>query len=224
MRKRNNQITIRLHPKHYKKLQKKAASENVNISEFIRKTIMRAEFYDLPDDDYAEMKQQVKEIYLEIKKIEFNLSYKRCLPTEILEKSLEYNIQIRDIIKHYHKRQDALGNSKKMPKWYKWTNNKRIENRLCIRFNDEEREKLDKLLTRTFVSQNTVIQRLCLGELIPIKKPEAYYDTLRYINDIGWIRLMSLYRYAEDSKIAWDKICDIQDVRDDAMRLIRDFI
>ena len=48
--------------------------------------------------------------------------------------------------------------------------------------------------------------------------------TLRYINDIGWIRLMSLYGYAENPQIAWDKICDIQDVRDDAMRLIRDFV
>ena len=221
MRKRNNQITIRLHPKQYKKLQKKATSENVNVSEFIRKTIMRAEFYDLPDDDYAEMKQQVKEVYLEIKKIEFNLSYERYLPTEIIEKSLEYNIRIRDVIKHYHKKQAALGNSNKMPKWYGWTKN---EHRLCIRFNADERANLDKLLTRTFVSQNTLIQRLCLGELIPIKKPEEYYDTLRYINDIGWIRLMSVYRYAEDPKTAWDKICDIQDVRDDAMRLIRDFV
>ena len=83
---------------------------------------------------------------------------------------------------------------------------------------------VNELLTRTFVSQNTLIQRLCLGELIPIKKPQAYSDTLRYINDIGWIRLMSLYHYAEDSKTAWDKICDIQDVRDDTMRLIRDFV
>ena len=223
MRKRNNQITIRLHPKHYKKVQKKAEKANMNISEFIRNTIMKAEFYDLPDEEYAEMKKRVGELHSLIKENEKQPSFERYLPTETLEKSLEYNIQIRDIIKHYHKRQDALGNSKKMPKWYKWTN-KRIENRLCIRFNDEEREKLDKLLTRTFVSQNTVIQRLCLGELIPIKKPEAYYDTLRYINDIGWIRLMSLYRYAEDSKTAWDKICDIQDVRDDAMRLIRDFV
>ena len=83
---------------------------------------------------------------------------------------------------------------------------------------------VNELLTRTFVSQNTLIQRLCLGELIPIKKPQAYYDTLKYINDIGWIRLMSLYHYAEDSKTAWDKICDVQDVRDDTMRLIRDFV
>ena len=60
--------------------------------------------------------------------------------------------------------------------------------------------------------------------MIPIKKSQAYYDTLKYINDIGWIRLMSLYRYAEDQKIAWDKICDIQDVRDDAMDLIGDFV
>ena len=221
MRKRNNQITIRLHPKHYKMLQKKAASENVNVSEFIRNTIMKAEFYDLPVEDYAEMKQQVKEVYLEIKKIDFHLSYERCLPMEMLEKSLECHIRIRDIIKHYHKKQDALGNSKKMLNSYKWTDK---EHRLCIRFNDNEREKLDKLLTRTFVSQNTVIQRLCLGELIPIKKPVAYYDTLRYINDIGWIRLMSVYRYAEDPKTAWDKICDIQDVRDEAMDLIRDFV
>ena len=35
---------------------------------------------------------------------------------------------------------------------------------------------------------------------------------------------MSLYHYAEDPKTAWDKICDIQDERDDAMRLIRDFV
>mgnify|MGYP003287634442 CR=1 FL=1 len=55
MRKRNNQITIRLHPKHYKKLQKKAKEENMNISEFIRKTVAEAEFYDLPDEDYAEI-------------------------------------------------------------------------------------------------------------------------------------------------------------------------
>ena len=224
MRKRNNQITIRLHPKHYKKVQKKAEKANMNISEFIRNTIMKAEFYDLPDEEYAEMKKRVGELHSLIKENEKQPSFERYLPTETLEKSLEYNIQIRDIIKYYHKKQDALANSKKMPKWCNWTNNKRIEHRLCIRFNDDEREKLDKLLTRTFVSQNTVIQRLCLGELIPIKKPEVYYDTLRYINDIGWIRLMSLYRYAEDPKIAWDKICDIQDVRDDAMRLIRDFV
>ena len=221
MRKRNNQITIRLHPKHYKKLQKKAASENVNISEFIRKTIMRAEFYDLPDDDYAEMKQQVKEVYFEIKKMEFKASYERCLSMESLDKSFELNLKIRDIIKHFYDKQAALGNSNKMPKWYGWTKN---EHRLCIRFNADERAKLNKLLTRTFVSQNTLIQRLCLGELIPIKKPQAYYDTLKYINDIGWIRLMSLYCYAEDPKTAWDKIYDIQDVRDDAMRLIRDFV
>ena len=221
MRKRNNQITIRLHPKHYKKLRKKAASENVNISEFIRKTIMRAEFYDLPDDNYAEMKQQVKEVYFEIKKMEFKASYERFLSMESLDKSLELNLKIRDIIKHFYDKQAALGNSNKIPKWYGWTKN---EHRLCIRFNADERAKLDKLLTRTFVSQNILIQRLCLGELIPIKKPEAYYDTLRYINDIGWIRLMSLYLYAEDSKTAWDKICDVQDVRDDAMRLIRDFV
>ena len=75
-----------------------------------------------------------------------------------------------------------------------------------------------------FEDVNTVIQRLCLGELIPIKKPVAYYDTQRYINDIGRIRLMSVYRYAEDPKSAWDKICDIQDVRDEAMDLIRDFV
>ena len=224
MRKRNNQITIRLHPKHYKKVQKKAEKANMNISEFIRNTIMKAEFYDLPDEEYAEMKKRVGELHSLIKENEKQPSFERYLPTETLEKSLEYNIQIRDIIKYYHKKQDALANSKKMPKWCNWTNNKRIEHRLCIRFNDDEREKLDKLLTRTFVSQNTVIQRLCLGELIPIKKPEVYYDTLRYINDIGWIRLMSLYRYADDPKTAWDNICDIQDVRDDAMRLIRDFV
>ena len=53
---------------------------------------------------------------------------------------------------------------------YKWT---KKEHRLCIRVDDDERAKLDKLLTRTFVSQNTIIQRLCLGELIPIKKPVA---------------------------------------------------
>ena len=83
---------------------------------------------------------------------------------------------------------------------------------------------VNELLTRTFVRKNTLIQRLCLGELIPIKKPQAYYDTLKYINDIGWIRLMSLYGYAENPQIAWDKICDVQDVRDDTMRLIRDFV
>ena len=221
MRKRNNQITIRLHPKHYKKVQKKAEKANMNISEFIRKTVMESEFYDLPNDEYIEMEQQVKEVYFEIKKMEFKASYERCLSMETLDKSLELNLKIRDIIKHFYDKQAALGNSNKMPRWYGWTKN---EHRLCIRFNADERAKLDKLLTRTFVSQNTLIQRLCLGELIPIKKPEAYYDTLRYINDIGWIRLMSLYRYAEDSKTAWDKICDIQDARDDAMRLIRDFV
>lgn len=221
MRKRSNQITIRLHPKHYKKLQKKAEKANMNISEFIRNIVMKTEFYDLPDEEYIEMKQQVKEVYLKIKKIEFEASYERCLSMEILDKSLECNLKIRDIIKHFYDKQKALGNSNKSPKRYGWTKN---EHRLCIRFNDDEREKLDKFLTRTFVSQNTVIQRLCLGELIPIKKPQAYYDTLKYINDIGWIRLMSLYRYAEDPKTAWDKICDIQDVRDEAMDLIRDFV
>ena len=140
---------------------------------------------------------------------------------ESLVKSLELNLKIRDIIKHFYDKQAALGNSNKMPKWYGWTKN---EHRLCIRFNADERAKLNKLLTRTFVSQNTLIQRLCLGELIPIKKPQAYYDTLKYINDIGWIRLMSLYHYSENPQITWDKICDVQDARDDAMRLIRDFV
>ena len=60
MRKRNNQITIRLHPKHYKKVQKKAEKANMNISEFIRKTVMESEFYDLPNDDNIEMERQVK--------------------------------------------------------------------------------------------------------------------------------------------------------------------
>ena len=75
MRKRNNQITIRLHPKHYKKVQKKAEKANMNISEFIRKTVMESEFYDLPNDEYIEMEQQVKEVYFEIKKMEFKASY-----------------------------------------------------------------------------------------------------------------------------------------------------
>ena len=60
MRKRNNQITIRLHPKHYKKVKKKAEKANMNISEFIRKTVMESEFYDLPSNEYIEMEQQVK--------------------------------------------------------------------------------------------------------------------------------------------------------------------
>ena len=79
MRKRNNQITIRLNPKHYKKLQKKAKEENMNISEFIRKTVAEAEFYDLPDEDYAEMSRQVRELYLEIEKLENKASYERHL-------------------------------------------------------------------------------------------------------------------------------------------------
>ena len=153
MRKRNNQITIRLHPKHYKKVQKKAEKANMNISEFIRKTIMESEFYDLPNDEYIEMEQQVKEVYFEIKKMEFKASYERCLSMESLDKSLELNLKIRDIIKHFYDKQAALGNSNKSPKRYGWTKN---EHRLCIRFNDE-RVKLDKLPTRTFVSQNTVI-------------------------------------------------------------------
>ena len=33
-----------------------------------------------------------------------------------------------------------------------------------------------------------------------------------------------MYQNADDPNAAWDKICDIQDVRDDAMRLIRDFV
>ena len=224
MRKRTNQITVRLHPKHYKKLQKKAEKENMNISEFIRKTIMNAEFYDLPDEDYKEMKKQVREFYLDIEKLEYIASYERYLSMEALEKIFELNIKIRDVIKHYHKKQDALGNSKKMPKWHRWTSQGRVEHRLCIRFNDEERLKLDNLLTKTFVSQNTVIQRLCLGELIPIKKPQAYYDTLKFVNLIGDYRLNTLYRNADDPKTAWEMICDIQDVRDDAMTLIRDFV
>ena len=224
MRKRTNQITVRLHPKHYKKLQKKAEKENMNISEFIRKTIMNAEFYDLPDEDYKEMKKQVRELYLDIEKMEYIASYERYLSMEALEKIFELNIKIRDVIKHYHKKQDALGNSKKMPKWYRWTNKVRAEHRLCIRFSDDERLKLDNLLTRTFVSQNAVIQRLSLGELIPIKKPQAYYDTLKFVNLIGDCRLNTLYRNADDPKAAWDKICDIQEVRNDAMTLIRDFV
>ena len=69
MRKRTNQITIRLHPKHYKKVQKKAEKANMNISEFIRKTVMESEFYDLPSNEYIEMEQQVKEVYFEINKL-----------------------------------------------------------------------------------------------------------------------------------------------------------
>ena len=224
MRKRTNQITVRLHPKHYKKLQKKAEKENMNISEFIRKTIINAEFYDLPEEDYKEMKKQVRELYLDIDKLEYIASYERYLSMEALDKIFELNIKIRDVIKHYHKKQDALGNSKKMPKWYRWTNKERAEHRLCIRFSDDERLKLDNLLTKTFVSQNAVIQRLCLGELIPIKKPQVYYDTLKFVNLIGDYRLNTLYRNADDPKTAWDKICDIQDVRNDAMTLIRDFV
>ena len=82
MRKRTNQITIRLHPKHYKKVKKKAEKANMNISEFIRKTIMESEFYDLPDEEYMEMEQQVKEVYLEIKTMEIKASYERCLSME----------------------------------------------------------------------------------------------------------------------------------------------
>ena len=92
MRKRNNQITIRLHPKHYKKVQKKAEKANMNISEFIRKTVMESEFYDLPNDEYIEMEQQVKEVYFEIKKMEFKASYERYLSMESLNKSLEHNL------------------------------------------------------------------------------------------------------------------------------------
>ena len=94
MRKRNNQITIRLHPKHYKKVQKKAEKANMNISEFIRNTVVKTEFYDLPNDEYIEMEQQVKEVYFEIKKMEFKASYDRCLSMESLDKSLELNLKI----------------------------------------------------------------------------------------------------------------------------------
>ena len=73
-------------------------------------------------------------------------------------------------------------------------------------------------------SETLLIQRLCLGELIPIKKPQAYYDTLKFVNLIGDYQLNTLYRNADDPKTAWDKICDIQDVRNDAMTLIRDFV
>ena len=221
MRKRNNQITIRLNPKHYKKLQKKAKEENMNISEFIRKTVAEAEFYDLPDEDYAEMSRQVRELYLEIEKLENKASYERHLSMEMLDKILELNLKIKDIVKHYYEKQAALGNSNKILHRYKWTDK---QHRLCIRFNDEERLKLDKLLTRTFLKQNTVIQRLCFGELIPIKKPQTYYNTLKYINLIGDYRLNMMYQNAVDPNAAWDKICDIQDVRDEAMTLIRDFV
>lgn len=221
MRKRNNQITIRLHPKHYKKLQKKAKEENMNISEFIRKTVAEAEFYDLPDEDYIEMSKQVREFYLVIERMEKQASYERYLPMEMLDEILELNIKIRDVIRHYYEKQAALGNPNKILNRYKWTDK---QHRLCIRFNDEERLKLDKLLTRTFLKQNTVIQRLCLGELIPIKKPQAYYDTLKYVNLIGDYRLNMMYQNADNPIVAWDKICDIQDVRNDAMDLIRDFV
>lgn len=221
MRKRNNQITIRLHPKHYKMLKKKAKEENLNVSEFIRNTIMKAEFYDLSDEDYIEMSKQVRELYLVIERMEKLASYERYLPMEILDEILKLNIKIRDIIRHYYERQAALGNPNKLLNCYGWTDK---QNRLCIRFNDEERLKLDKLLTRTFLKQNTVIQRLCLRELIPLKKPQAYYNTLKYVNLIGDYRLNTMYHYADDPKLAWDKICDIQDVRDEAMDLIRDFV
>ena len=221
MRKRNNQITIRLHPKHYKKLQKKAKEENMNISEFIRKTVAEAEFYDLPDEDYIEMSKQVREFYLVIERMEKQAGYERYLPMEMLDEILEINIKIREVIRHYYEKQAALGNPNKILNRYKWTDK---QHRLCIRFNDEERLKLDKLLTRTFLKQNTVIQRLCLGELIPIKKPHAYYDTLKYVNLIGDYRLNMMYQNADNPNVAWDKICDIQDVRNDAMDLIRDFV
>ena len=221
MRKRNNQITIRLHPKHYKKLQKKAKEENMNISEFIRKTVAEAEFYDLPDEDYIEMSKQVREFYLVIERMEKQAGYERYLPMEMLDEILELNIKIREVIRHYYEKQAALGNPNKILNRYKWTDK---QHRLCIRFNDEERLKLDKLLTRTFLKQNRVIQRLCLGELIPIKKPHAYYDTLKYVNLIGDYRLNMMYQNADNPNVAWDKICDIQDVRNDAMDLIRDFV
>ena len=221
MRKRNNQITLRLHPKHYKKLQKKAKEENMNISEFIRKTVAEAEFYDLPDEDYIEMSKQVREFYLVIERMEKQAGYERYLPMEMLDEILELNIKIRDVIRRYYEKQAALGNPNKILNRYKWTDK---QHRLCIRFNDEERLKLDKLLTRTFLKQNTVIQRLCFGELIPIKKPETYYNTLKYINLIGDYRLNMMYQNADDPNAAWDKICDIQDVRDEAMTLIRDFV
>ena len=221
MRKRNNQITIRLHPKHYKKLQKKAKEENMNISEFIRKTVAEAEFYDLPDEDYIEMSKQVREFYLVIERMEKQAGYERYLPMEMLDEILELNIKIRDVIRRYYEKQAALGNPNKILNRYKWTDK---QHRLCIRFNDEERLKLDKLLTGTFMKQNTVIQRLCLGELIPIKKPHAYYDTLKYVNLIGDYRLNMMYQNADNPNVAWDKICDIQDVRNDAMDLIRDFV
>lgn len=221
MRKRNNQITIRLHPKHYKKLQKKAKEENMNISEFIRKTVSEAEFYDLPDEDYIEMSKEVSELYLVIERMEKQASYERYLPMEMLDEILKLNIKIRDVIRHYYEKQAALGNPNKILNRYKWTDK---QHRLCIRFNDEERLKLDKLLTRTFLKQNTVIQRLCLGELIPIKKPQTYYDTLKYVNLMGDYRLNMMYQNADDPNVAWDKICDIQDIRNDAMDLIRDFV
>ena len=221
MRKRNNQITIRLHPKHYKMLKKKAKEENLNMSEFIRKTVVEAEFYDLPDEDYIGMSKQVRELYLVIERMEKRASYERYLPMEMLDEILKLNIKIRDIIRHYYERQATLGNPNKLLNCYGWTDK---QHRLCIRFNDEERLKLDKLLTRTFLKQNTVIQRLCLRELIPLKKPQAYYNTLKYINLIGDYRLNTMYHYADDPKLAWDKICDIQDVRDEAMDLIRDFV
>lgn len=221
MRKRNNQITVRLHPKHYKKLQKKAEKENMSISEFVRKVVMKTEFRDLSKEDYAEMKRQVRELYQEIEKIETEAEKRKLLPMETLDKSLEINFKIRDIINHYYEKQYALGTAKKMPKWYKWTNK---EHRLCIRLNDEERLKLDDLQRRSFIKQNTLVTRLCLGELIPLKKPQAYYDTLRYINSIGDYRLKPMYHYAENPKEAWNKICDIQATRDDAMNLIRNFV
>lgn len=82
MRKRNNQITIRLQPKHHKKVKKKAEKVNMSISAFIRNTVMESEFYDLSNDEYIEMEQQVKEVYFEIKKTEFKASYERCLSME----------------------------------------------------------------------------------------------------------------------------------------------
>ena len=202
-------------------LKKKAKEENLNVSEFIRKTVVEAEFYDLPDEDYIGMSKQVRELYLVIERMEKRASYERYLPMEMLDEILKLNIKIRDIIRHYYERQATLGNPNKLLNCYGWTDK---QHRLCIRFNDEERLKLDILLTRTFLKQNTVIQRLCFGELIPIKKPQTYYNTLKYINLIGDYRLNMMYQNADDPNAAWDKICDIQDVRDEAMTLIRDFV
>jgi len=73
------------------------------------------------------------------------------------------------------------------------------------------------------ISHNTLVQKLCLGEIIPFNKPQAYYETLKYVNTVGDINLKPAYHYADNPMAAWEKIYDIRDAKETAMNYLLDF-